>query len=455
MSGRAPLELVLALALALGCTPAAAFADDAPADSSAAGALGAHAEPSVDRFLGTLSDSTDRYFGLIAAPYDTTGLDSALAAGLAHPWRGPRTSTRFSYGPVYAFNRVDGTLWGASVGLANHGSGWAVKSDLGYAAGSNRWLGGGEASFRIRGDTHWRFLVRAGRRTEGMDRDYEQRLSASLRALIAGSDRQNYLRRDGVSLIAQAGGASWDAAIGYHDRLETPLVPTTRWDLAHRALATTTNLGAAMGRAHEISLDASLRWPWLPLVSQATFQVSDRGVGSDFDYRRLRLAAGGEIAVGGHVSLLPQIVYGRLTGDAVPQASFFLGGPRTLRSLPNAARGGTGLALARLDLIGADDLLSLTHIPHPAMLAFQAGLFAASGATWGADPYGGPAAAGSSWPARNAWLSEVGVSLLYRPGVPDVEAYLRFNYGRRIGLGGGEGRWSVDYTRALDLLRRY
>ncbi|TMQ68204.1 MAG: hypothetical protein E6K81_16680, partial [Candidatus Eisenbacteria bacterium] len=108
--------------------PADTTAARAPADSAgaqlprAATAASTSATPTtaapgdslLDRYLGGLADSTDRYFGAIAAPPDTAGLDSALVAGLSHPWRGTRTRTRPSYGPVYAFNRVDGTLWGAA-----------------------------------------------------------------------------------------------------------------------------------------------------------------------------------------------------------------------------------------------------------------------------------------------------------------------------------------------------
>jgi hypothetical protein len=69
------------MAAALAVEPRASRAQEqTPSDSS------------LHRFLDTLADSTDRYFGLIAAPTDTAGLDSALAAGLERPWRGPRAA---------------------------------------------------------------------------------------------------------------------------------------------------------------------------------------------------------------------------------------------------------------------------------------------------------------------------------------------------------------------------
>ena len=437
--------------LALAITAAALTV--APRDAGAQ----EHAPPdsSLHRFLDTLADSTDRYFGLIAAPLDTAGLDSALAAGLARPWHGPRTRLRPRLGPVYAFNRVDGTLWGGSVAWSPRNARWRVGGDVGYAAGSDAWLGGGELALGVRRrETMWSLRVTGGRRTMLMNRDHGERRLASARALLTGSDRQNYLRRDGITVAVGASAADWRAAIEYRDRLESPLAVTTRWNLTRSALAAGDNLAASPGRARELAFAGDLRLAGLPFHAQLNHQVSDEAIGSDFDYRRARLALGGEIVAGGRVSLVPQIVYGRLAGDPVPQAAFFLGGSRTLKSLRSDSLGGTAIAVARLELIGVDDLLALARIPHPAMFPLQGGVFAATGAVWGADPFGGPGTPTGGWPERSAWMSEVGLSLLYRPGMPDEDAYLRVNLAWPVGLHDGRARWSVSYSRALDMLRR-
>ena len=441
-----PRQALLALvvvALVVGPRPSRAQ-EQAPSDSSLHG------------FLDTLADSTDRYFGLIAAPLDTTGLDSALAVGLQRPWRAPRTRPRPRFGPVYAFNRVDGTLWGGSVALARRDARWRVGGDLGYAAGSDTWLGGGELALGVRRrDTMWGLRVAAGRRTALMNRDHGERRLASVRALLTGSDRQNYLRRDGVTVTVGANATGWRAAVEYRDRLERPLAVTTRWNLARSELAAGDNLAAVPGRARELAFDGDLRLAGSPFHAQLTHQTADRFIGSEFDYRRARLALGGEIVAGGRVSLVPQLIYGRLAGDPVPQAAFFLGGSRTLKSLRSDSLGGTAVAIARLELIGVDDLLALAHIPHPAMVPLQGGVFAATGAVWGADPFGGPGTPVGGWPERSAWMSEAGLSLLYRPGMPDENAYLRVNLAWPVGLHGGRARWSVSYSRALDLLRAF
>jgi hypothetical protein len=445
MSRRTLVALGLALAVgAPAAAPPAARAQEAPADSS------------LHQFLEGLSDSTERDFGLAAAPLDTTGLDSALVVGLANPWLAPRTRTRLSYRPAYAFNRVDGTLWGATAALGNLGEGWRLNGDLGYAAGSDRWLGGGEVSAGLRRHgIFWRLSVRGGRRTAVMDRDQEERRLATIRALVWGSDRQHYLRRDGIEVALSGDGEAWHAGLGYRDALESPLGVTTRWNLARDPLDEPGNLPAAFGRARELSLEARVRWPGLPFWSEVAHRTSDRALGSDFDYHRTRVAIGGEIPFAGHISFLPQLAYGRLTGDAVPQASFYLGGSRTLRSLPGAALGGTGLAIARLDVIGVDDLLALAHLPHPAMFPIQGGLFVATAAVWGRDPFGGPGTSSAGWPEEKAWRSEAGASLLYRPGVADDGGYFRLNYAHPLGAGAGEARWSITFSRALDLLRPF
>lgn len=258
MTRAARLALVLVVAtVALGSRPSRAE-EPAPSDSS------------LHRFLDTLADSTDRYFGLIAAPLDTAGLDSALAAGLGRPWFGPRGPSRLSLRPAYAFDRVDGTLWGGSVALRNPSALWHAGADLGYTSGSDTWLGGGELSVATRRrETTWALRLAGGRRTETMNRDVSERLIASVAALVSGGDRQNYLRRDGFTVAFGGNGTGWRAGLEYRDRLESPLIVTTRWNFARRALADDDNLRAAPGRAHEVAFGGSLRIPRLAIPGSA------------------------------------------------------------------------------------------------------------------------------------------------------------------------------------------
>ena len=58
----------------------------------------------------------------------------------------------------------------------------------------------------------------------------------------------------------------------------------------------------------------------------------------------------------------------------------------------------TGCLIGRLELLGTADVLEALRAPHPAFLPIQLGAFAAAGAVWGADPYGGPPRPGGDWP---------------------------------------------------------
>jgi hypothetical protein len=235
--------------------------------------------------------------------------------------------------------------------------------------------------------------------------------------------------------------------------LEMPLATTTTWNFRNRDLIVVGNLPATRGRAHELGIDGELRLPFVPVIVQATHYTSGHALGSDFEYRRTRVAASGEFGLGSFATLIPQAAYGRLSNTLVPQAAFYLGGAHSLRSLPSAARGGAGMILARLDLIGTADILEVAHLPHPSSLPIQAGVFAGSGAVWGADPYGGPPVSGTDWPRDGAWVHEAGFSLVYQPGIPDGMTLVRLNYALPLGPQRESAHWTVSFSRAIDLVK--
>ncbi len=470
----AALVPVVALALvpvaALTLAPSLALVW-APAVARAQGADSAAATPadSLGGYLRALADSSDRYFGISGAPVDTAGLDSALVFRLAHPWLSSRVRrSRPSLGPWISFNRVDGPLWGGTVTwdlgvrrargphLAGESELGEVGGRLGFIAGPNEWRGGGWYtkgwSAQRDGGAGWTFQASAGRFTAVLDPDRGTSWLRIGRALVNGSDRQHYFRRDGFRASLERATPRWRAGLGFRAELESPLVTTTTWNLLDRVPEVPSNQPASRGRVREVRVEAAARVPGLPLQAEGAYATSRDGLGSDFDYDRFRLALGGDWPLARVAALVPQLEYGRLTGDALPQASFYLGGHHSLRSLPTAAFGGTAKALARLDVFFAPDLLALARVPHPAAVPIQAVLFAGVGTVWGGDPYGGPATADDAWPARDAWRSEVGASLLYRPGIPNPAGSFRLNYAWALGPG-GNGHVSLEYAVPLDLLR--
>ncbi len=437
--GRAALA---ALALAgAAVAPAVARAQRTEPDSA------------LTRFLGGLADSTDRYFGVTAAPLDTAGLDSALVSGLARP-AAARHRLRLSYWPDLRFDRVDGASWGAGAALGRERGGARLEARLRHATGSDTWLGGGSVTLaRPLRERPLRLTVGAHRYADGMDRDGGGRL-ATLRALISGQDARRLLRRDGLEAGLDHERTAWRAGIGYRDQLERPLAVTTTWNLTHSDLLVPDNLPAWRGRARELRLSAGAHLPGTPLELDVTHLTSGAALNSDFEYRRTRVALTGDVGLGRRLAAVPQLVYGRLSGQPVPQAAFFLGGAGSLRSLAGAARGGTGLALARLDLVTTFDVLAAARLPHPGALPLQAGVFAGAGAVWGLDPYTGRARPGVDWPRAADGLAEAGVSLLYQPGIPSPLDLLRVDLAWPLGPGGDGARLSVSYTRAPGSRRR-
>ncbi len=460
---------VLTSWLAIGIAPTLAATAETPARAArteGAPAWTAAAENPPDstlgQFLESLSDSTDRYFGRTAAPLDTAGLDSALDYGLAHPRElAQRRHERISYVPGFAFNRVDGPVWSTKLILGRAGARGELSGRLAYAVGPNRWLGGGTYRRLLTSRAGvWALTLSGGRSTALMDRTTmdtrdDAAVLTTAYALIGGADTRRYLRRDGVELGLERSSEWLVLGAGFRDMLETPLETTATWTLTGSDPQVPGNLAAAPGRAREGRFEAALRWPRLPVYSEIVHETAGRAVGSDFTYRRTRASIGADLGLSRWAALVPQATYGRLSGQPVPQQAFYLGGASSLRSLEGAERGGTRLALGRVDLLGSSDLLALAHIPHPAAFPLQAGAFAAAGAVWGVNPYGGGAVPGGSWPHRQDWLTEAGVSLIYQPGIPDPLRLVRLNLAWPLGPGSTGMRMSLTYSRALDLLRPF
>ncbi len=431
---------LIALALAVTAPPLALAQAPAAPDTSLGG------------FLEQLSDSTDRYFGISAAPTDTAGLDTVLADTATRP----RRRLEFGFWPTFDFSRVDGSTPGCSGSLGITApepgrAGWGrLRGGIARANGPRVTLGNVRYANRLwLGHQPFDLDLWGGRKTAHLDRD-DENLFGRVGAFLTGSDWTQYYRDEGFAGSVAHPHGWWRASAGYRDLLQSPLHTTATWNLLDQDLEMPGNLAATRGRAHELEYTAAARWPRLPLHTEIGYQTSSRRLGSDFEYRRVRAAVGLDLSLGHVASLVPQFAWGRLTGDEVPQASFYLGGREMLRSLPRDQLGGTGMALAKLDLIGAQDLLALLHIPHPAMLPLQGALFAASGATWGRDPYTGAVVRGGDWPDPRDWVSEAGVSLLYASALFPP---LHFSYAWPIGPRAGEGRWSVSFSRPLDLLR--
>lgn len=436
----AALVLCVATLFARGAT-----ADEAPPDST------------LDDLVHALSDSTDAYFGVTAAGPDTAGLDSVLAYQLANPRASlTRNVLRSSVGPWLGFNRVDGPQLGAQAGIGTTQRLGRLIGRLAYASGPNDWIG--SANYRKRwtpagAAAAWTLSFSAGRWTQPFDRDHPDPTWAAVRAFVNGGDFNNYLRRDGVDGRVARIAQTWQVGVGLRDQLESSRATTATWNLLSRTPVLVANDSAAFGRAREARFDLGVRVPRIPVTLEAEYWTSGRALGSDFNYRRTRVSAAGDFALTTHVAIAPQFTWGRLTGQMVPQDALYLGGSASLRSFDRNELQGSGQTFARVDIIGADDVLTLLHIPHPAAFPIQIGGFAATGAVWGRDDQNRLVATRRDWPDASEWRSEAGFSVLYRPGIPDPEIFYRFDYVIPIGPDDRSANWRFYLARPLNLLK--
>ena len=420
----ARITLFLLLVLTACMTPASARADDPAA-----------ADTTLGDYLHALADSSDAHFGPVTASIDTTGLDSSRVYAFAHPERwGYRRKQRVAFFPVADFNRVDGPALGAGAAFGSALEWGKLSGQWAYATGPNLSLGTVAYLKRLEQPTvRWDLKAFGGRTTSVMNREDRGHSLSALSAFVSGGDHSHYLRQDGVTARLSREGVTHRLAVGYRNELESPRVTTATWNLRHKRPAIVGNLPATLGRASELSYELLWRVPRTPVTAQALHATSSRSIGSDFEYRRTLVSAGADIGIGRTFAVVPQVEYGGLTGDGLPQAAFYLGGSHTLRSLPYAVTGGSRLALARLDVLMVRDVLEVLHVPHPAAFPLQLGTFAATGAVWGRDPYTGLVRPGVDWPNVAEWRHEAGVSVMWQPGIPDPAMFVRVNWAKPIG----------------------
>ncbi len=452
MNARRVRVVVISMLMCCALLPNArrVHAEEAPGDSL------------MHAYVRSLSDSTDAWYGPTTAPLDTTGLDSALVAGLARPAgrggsRAARRRTRpgLDYSPALGFNRADGGQLGLAGTLRAPLPG-RIAGRAQYTTGTHDVLGEGSWSSswplpRVR--QRMSFKAAAGRWTEAFDRDHYEPFFATLNALTSGTDRHQYVRRDGWLLNLRTQGDRASVSAGWRDQLESALPYSTRWTLFGGGPELAFNAPAAFGRARELSLGGAATLPGTRFRVEGKYWTSDPRMGSDFRYRRLAVTTGGDLSLGRHLALVPQAGYARLRGQVLPQDALYLGGVNDLRTLEPNELAGTGRAFARVDLVLVDDLGALLHVPLPAFLPLQAAAFVASGSVWGQTASRGTAApTRRDWAKRSEWMSEAGMGLSWRPGIPAPDYSLRCEYSVPIGADARDAKFTVAFQRLLSLL---
>jgi hypothetical protein len=360
------------------------------------------------------------------------------------------------WNPWWRFDRTVGQQAGLTASLGRMGRTGQIGGSLGYGFSSKEWFGRGELRKRWGPPdegTHWTLVGGAGREVGTLDRDRDPTLLVALGAFLHGADWQSYLRRDGGRISLERESPTLRVRVGARSELESPRSTVTEWNLTGDPLEVVENTPARLAHVRELGALGTWRLPWSAWWVEVGARHAIKTLGGDIAYTRTRAALAGKLGLGSLATLVPQATYGRTEGDLAPQNGFWLGGSTTLRSIPPDSETGRRRAFGRLELFGAPDLLAVAHIPHSPLLAVYAAAQIASGAVWGDDPLGGPSTPGHAWPDPAAWHSETGFSLMYRPGLPEPEGFLRFDWATGLGPDSHHSRWSIQFSTPLDQLR--
>ena len=422
------------------------------------------AEPrdSLEILLDGLRRQTDERFGE-ATVLDTVGLDSLLERRLLEPATGPNTRDRYLQpNLVMRYNRAEGPVlgmgfdrWSRRLGTISAGASYAFNSKLVlHDVGWKRifWLSS-PYGFQDRRDVSrdWNqpgvslfgIRVRYARETALFAPEHSQKALSTLNAFFLGTDRQSYFERRGVDASLRLRLAPWDFAAGFRTARERPYERNATFSVFGSDDESPGVTLADAGDFHSLRGRAA----WLPASQRYAAALEGQGLGNDG--WRLRGVLGGNAALGRSVKAYAQIEGGAADPASPRQRKFELGGPRAVASLPFGTGGTDHLLLGKLELIHSESLLELLHLPRPDFFDLQLGAFLHYGVAWD-DPAGREVV--FSKPPSNAWKGTAGLSLAYRPGLPDPRTFWRFQFGWPVGPEAGDFRITLAIGREFDLV---
>jgi hypothetical protein len=440
----------LALLLGLWLPSASAQESAAPSDS-------------LSQFLRDLSRSTDEYFGTATSEFDTTGLDTLLEHRFHDPLELPSPDRGYiTPGPIMRYNRAEGFVLGAGVNLWNHTVG-TLRGNLAYGFGNKGWryeVGWKRIlwfkdrnGYLTRRDLsrNWNTPTRAMlgvelyylRETAKFMPEHAQPFVSDLNAFLIGKDRQSFYERRGFLGLLRFAYGDWRLTAGYRDAEDKAMPKTATFSVFGSDSSVPGVTPANPDDYHEFL--GGLTWA----REDWDFAVSLNGRGLGNAAWRLRGAIAKGIRIGRPLKAILQIEGGAAEAAAPIQRMFSVGGPRAIPSLGFGVGDTDHLLLGRLELIEAHNLFAALGIPHPDFMDFHAGAFFHYGAVWD-DPAGRDVV--FSKPPSTAWRGTAGLSLIYRPGLPDPRTQWRIQAGWPVGPEGGDMRLTLSIGREFDLI---
>lgn len=324
---------------------------------------------------------------------DTSGLDRMLEllnrgeydSIRAYEWD-RQTGWEFSFRPLSysTYNRVEGTRPGIGFGLADNR--W-FEADLGtgYGFANHRWTGFGRITlgepFRpaVRLEAHDRILPFGPNRIE---------YAAGLMSLVAGQDRQDYLRSRGVGLtLLPWRKPNGEIRLSVFHREELPVRQETDYHFFGGGTPMEDpNPAIERGRTNGVSLagTADLLTDRVSLVADAGVAGGELGGDFDFSWQSAGVTVRTVFPDGGIMSL--GIEAAHAGGEPPVQALPFLGGDGNLRGYGRLEFAGTERASLRAEYATGIDLLARTGIKPLGKLRLQFIPFVDAGTTWGDAP---------------------------------------------------------------------
>lgn len=420
---------------------------------------------SLEIFLQNLRRQTDARFGDATVRFDTTGFDTLLLRRLEEPLVPPPSRDRYLQPDlVVRYDRAEGLVLGGGFQRWRRGLG-TIHAKAAYASGSQAvlheigwrrilWLHSPYGYVDEREVSRdWSFgsarllgvEVSYARETALFAPEHSQAAVSSLNALFLGTDRQSYYERRGVDLGLRLRLSPWDFTAGYRHAKEKPLERNATVALLRDDALTPGVRPADPGTFHSLRGRAAFE----PGSHRHAAVLEGQGLGNDG--WRLRSVAGTAVGLGRAVKAIAQVEGGAAKPTAPAQRNFEIGGPRAVPSLPLGEGSTDHLLLAKLELIHSESLLELLHLPRPDFFDLQLGAFFHYGVAWD-DPAG--RAIVFSKPPASGWRGAAGVSLLYRPGLPDARTFWRFQFGWPVGPEAGEMRVTLAIGREFDLIGR-
>jgi hypothetical protein len=420
---------------------------------------------SLEIFLDKLRRESDERFGEATVRFDTTGFDSLLQERLAHP--PPVRLSRDRYlqpEMVLRYDRAEGFVLGSGVQLWSRPAG-TIHAKAAYAFGSEAvlhevgwrrilWLGSGYG-FADRRDVSrdWSqggvslFGVEVSYAREGALFAFEhaQPGISTLNAFFLGTDRQGYYERRGVEASARLRHGGLDVIAGYRDGKEKALARNADFALFRDDAKTPGVRPAGAGTFRHFRLRAAYE----PDDRRHAALLEGQGLGNDG--WRLRGVAGSSVGLGRTVKALVQLEGGAARTTSPAQRRFEIGGPRAVASLPYGEGSTDHLLLGKLEFLHSASLLDWLRLPRPDFFDLSLGAFFHYGVAWD-DP--GRRDIVFSMPPSAGWRGAAGLSLLYRPGLPDPRTFWRFQLGWPVGPDAGDMRLTLAIGREFDLVGR-